>query len=155
MICVNFSFFKKGSIKEILTFVSRKVVNRSALGERSSVSHEEYVAHVRVNGDKLACVVVTDKEYPSRVAHDVVAQAMKAFVETNKDWSKHTADTTISVAAIDSLVKSYQKPNEVDKIMKIQKDVRFFLFLVFVSGFCFRFFHGFFHFVFSFNRLMK
>jgi synaptobrevin family protein YKT6 len=119
----EFGYFKKGSVKEVLTFVSRKVVSRSAIGEKSSVSHEEYVAHVRVTNEKLACVALTDKEYPGRVAFDLIQEALAAFNAQSKDWSKLTADTLITVPLLDSLLKKYQKPQEADKLMKIQKDV--------------------------------
>lgn len=113
----QYGYFSRGSVKEVLTFVSRKVVSRSALGERSSVSHEEYVAHVRVQANKLACVVLTDKEYPNRVAFDIIQQALKAFEAACNDWSKHAADTLVTVPLLDTLIAQYQKPAEVDKIM--------------------------------------
>lgn len=121
----EFSFFKRSSVKEVLTFVSRKVVNRSSSTERSSVAHEGYVAHVVVLPNKLACVFVTDKDYPNRVAFDIIRDALAAFQKDVKpeQWASAAADLNISVAALAQLLQKAAKPTEVDKILKLQQDV--------------------------------
>lgn len=121
----EFGYFKRDSIKEVLTFVSRSVVSRSVLSEKSSVAHEDYVAHVRVTAEKLACVVITDKEYPSRVAFDVIQQSLAAFkaCDAAKNWESVTVDKFFMIPSLDSIIKKYQKPQEIDTLLKIQKDI--------------------------------
>lgn len=121
----EFGFFKKGSVKEILTFVSRKVVNRSSASEHSSVTHEDYVAHVHVQSNKLACVILTDKDYPARVAFDIIRRALEAFEKTvpAAQWASLTADQLFSVPEINALLAKYQSPSEVDSLLKLQNQV--------------------------------
>eukprot|EP01108_Squamamoeba_japonica_P010048 TRINITY_DN9682_c0_g1_i1.p1 TRINITY_DN9682_c0_g1~~TRINITY_DN9682_c0_g1_i1.p1 ORF type:complete len:218 (-),score=68.76 TRINITY_DN9682_c0_g1_i1:49-660(-) len=121
----DFGFFKKGSVKELLTFVSRKVVSRSTSSERSSVSHEGYVAHVQVQPSTLSCVVVTDAEYPARVAFDLIRQAIKAFEASSQPfgWKSLTADKLFNLPELAKLLTDYAQPHEVDKVLKVQAQV--------------------------------
>jgi synaptobrevin family protein YKT6 len=41
----NFGFFQRGSVKEMLTFVSRTVAKRTLVGQRQTVQNEEYYCH--------------------------------------------------------------------------------------------------------------
>ena len=43
----SFGFFQRGSVKELLTFVSRTVAKRTAKGQRQTVQHEEYFCSVQ------------------------------------------------------------------------------------------------------------
>jgi synaptobrevin homolog YKT6 len=121
----DISFFKKGSVKEVLTWVSRTVVARSSASEHSSVAHEDYVAHVHVKSNKLACVILTDKDYPARVAFDVIRRALESFEKTvpAAQWANLTADQLFSVSEINALLAKYQSPAEVDQLLKLQSDV--------------------------------
>jgi synaptobrevin family protein YKT6 len=103
-------------------------VKRSTVGERSSVSHKEYVAHIRVTPDKLACVVLTDKDYPSRVGVQVATIAISKFVELcntapAKKWTDATTDELLFTDQIAELLKQSQTPEKVDDIEKIRKDI--------------------------------
>lgn len=121
----DISFWYRSSVKEVATFVSREVVTRSAPGSMLSVEHKEYLCHVRVCNNGLAVAVLADQEYPARVAFALIQEALdlfnKAFTETQ--WSKYSADTTLTVPGLDAAVAKYQKPEEADKIMKIQKEL--------------------------------
>jgi synaptobrevin family protein YKT6 len=119
------SFFTRGSVKEVLTFISRTVVQKSSSSEHSSVSHEAHVAHVHVKGNKLACVVLTDKDYPARVAHDVIRRALEAFEKAvpADQWASLTADKIFSVPEIAALLTKSQSPAEIDQLLKLQSDV--------------------------------
>ena len=48
----TFGFFQRGSVKEMLTFVSRTVAKRTQPGTRQTVQHEEYYCHAH-NRDGL------------------------------------------------------------------------------------------------------
>lgn len=51
----NFGFFQRGSVKEMLTFVSRTVSKRTLVGQRQTVQNEEYYCHA-YNRDGLVSV---------------------------------------------------------------------------------------------------
>lgn len=119
----NTVWFKRSTVKDVLTFVSRNVVSRSHALERSSVFHQEYMAHVCVTADKLACVVITDAEYPCRVAFDISRQAIDALHATQIDIQPVVKDAALAVPVLDTLLQRYQKPAEVDKLVKIRADL--------------------------------
>lgn len=68
-------------------------------------------------------MALTDKEYPGRVAHDVIGQALKKFAAQCSDWDSMDKDASVNVPQVAALLKKYQTPAEVDAIMKIQADV--------------------------------
>ena len=55
-----------------MKFTAKILVERTQLGARSSVKEQEYLAHVHVRNDNLAGVLISDQEYPNRVAHTLI-----------------------------------------------------------------------------------
>lgn len=119
----DFGFFKRNSAYEIMTFFSRSVATRSNMEDRLSVANNEYVAHLTANTNKIACIVLTDKEYPNRVALDIGRKAISEFSKQEVNWKLANRDLDIPMSELDSLLKQYQKPDEVDNLLKIQKDI--------------------------------
>jgi synaptobrevin homolog YKT6 len=68
----SFGFFQRGSVEEFMKFTAKIITERTPLGERSSVKEQDYIAHVYVRGDSLSAVLVSDQEYPKRVAHTLL-----------------------------------------------------------------------------------
>ena len=121
----DISFWYRSSVKEVANFVSREVVSRSKAGSMLSVEHKEYMCHVRVCTNNLSVAVLADQEYPGRVAFALIQEVLDLFNKSfnENQWTKFTADTTLNVQGLDELVAKYQKPEEADKIMKIQKQL--------------------------------
>eukprot|EP01098_Paradermamoeba_levis_P008675 TRINITY_DN3589_c0_g1_i1.p1 TRINITY_DN3589_c0_g1~~TRINITY_DN3589_c0_g1_i1.p1 ORF type:complete len:200 (-),score=58.15 TRINITY_DN3589_c0_g1_i1:352-951(-) len=121
----SFGWLQKGSVQEFLVFVSREVVKRTKIPDRQTISEQGHLCHVQTRPDGLSCAVVTDQEYPPRVAYSLILAAFEEFLKVNPDQWKAVAnqDVLINVPAIEGLLKQYQDPNEADKIMKIQKDL--------------------------------
>lgn len=121
----DLAFFKRGTAKELMTFFGRQVVQRAANNVRLSITKDEHVAHLYVADDGLSCVVLTDKEYPVRVAFDVLRQSIALFNASRmtERWRELYTDTVMCVTGLDSLLRQYQQPQEIDKILKIQQDV--------------------------------
>jgi hypothetical protein len=57
----EFSFFTRGSVKEVALFVSREVVQRATSATLMSVKHKEYVCHAKVTSGGLAACVLADE----------------------------------------------------------------------------------------------
>ncbi len=68
----SFGFFQRGSVEEFMKFTSKVITERSSPATRSSVKEQEYFAHVYLRDDNLAGVIVSDQEYPKRVAHSLL-----------------------------------------------------------------------------------
>lgn len=121
----DFGYFTRGSVKEVAIFVSREVVGRTSPGQAISVKHKEYVAHAKVTTSGLAAVALSDEEYVPRVAHALLQEALDAFMAQygNTRWADISTDSSMSVKGLADLLMRYQKPEEVDKILKIQKEL--------------------------------
>eukprot|EP00945_MAST-04E_sp_MAST-4E-sp1_P005534 g5534.t1 len=108
----------------MLTFFTRTFVKRTGPGKRQCVEHEGYLCHVQMKADGLAMCVVTDKEYPSRVAFSMVADILRKYEETTgKMWQTSVANSFDTFAPLTEAIQKYQDPNEADKICKIQKEL--------------------------------
>jgi len=120
----SFSFFKRPTVKELVTFFMRQVIQRTNPGEKNVVDEGDYVCHAFVTGDNLCCSVVTDKTYPTRVGLSLAALSLQEFKSAHSDsWRSARADTQLNTQGINSLLIKYQKPDEADNMSKIQKDL--------------------------------
>jgi len=121
----DFSYFTRGSIREVAIFVSREVVSRAQAGQSLSVKDKQYVAHAKLLTTGLAACALSDEEYPPRVAHALLQEAIDLFMKQygNTRWADLTADAAMNVAGMAEALAKYQKPEQVDKILKIQKEL--------------------------------
>ena len=111
--------------REVFLFVSREVTTRSRPGQRQYMLHQGHVCCVQTRPDGLACAVVTDQEYPTRVAFTLVAQAMDEFVRAvpEEAWKKATKDAELNAGPLETLLAKYQDPQQADKLEAIKKDL--------------------------------
>jgi len=120
----SFGYFQRSSVQEVALFVTREVISRSAKGERQSVQHKEYFCHAQVTSNEIACAVITDGEYPGRVAFGLISQILDEFVKTyGTDVSQWTQDKNLALPVAADLLTKYQDPSEADSMLKIQKDL--------------------------------
>ena len=117
-------FVHTQSVKEMLLFLSKTFLKRTEPGQRQSVEHEGYVVHCHVRSDGLAGSVVTDQEYPARVAFSLLAQLLDDFVaQVGDSWKTATTPESIAFAPCQEYLEKYQDPASADKITKIQRDL--------------------------------
>lgn len=108
----------------MLTFFSKTFTKRTQPGQRQSITHESYVVHCYVRSDGLAGSVVTDQEYPSRVAFVLLTQVLDEFTtEYGNSWRDNTQAYTMNFAPLEEYLVKYQDPAAADKVTKIQKDL--------------------------------
>eukprot|EP01100_Stratorugosa_tubuloviscum_P001341 TRINITY_DN129_c0_g1_i1.p1 TRINITY_DN129_c0_g1~~TRINITY_DN129_c0_g1_i1.p1 ORF type:complete len:203 (+),score=63.66 TRINITY_DN129_c0_g1_i1:50-658(+) len=123
----GYTFFQRGSMREAALFASREVVGRIKGGMVCSVEYQQYMCHVQVReAEGLACAVITDREYPQRVAFSLIASSFDQFFtlhSSNPSISSPSSDLSLSSPSIDSLLSRYQQPEQADKIIKIQKEL--------------------------------
>lgn len=120
----SFSFFQRPSVLEFLKFSSQIIVGRSVRATRSSVREKEYMCHVYVRSDSLAGVVVSDHEYPNRVAHTLINKVLEEFSKAvhHETWAT-IDDSTCSFQGLDTYLAKYQEPTQADPMSKIQADL--------------------------------
>ena len=86
-----------------MTFASKTIADRTLPGQRQSVKQDTYMIHCYCqNGDVAVCI--SDQKYPSRVAFHLLSKAL-------------------GLANLDALLKEYQKPEQVDQLLNVQKEL--------------------------------
>lgn len=104
----TFGYFQRGSVKEMLVFVSRTVAKRTQPGQRQTVQNEEYFCHVH-NREGLVGIAFVDKDYPSRAAFSIVNKVLDDFIEINgTNWRSVREDTQDAVPILDAAITKYQ-----------------------------------------------
>mmetsp|Transcript_10300 Transcript_10300/g.25892 ORF Transcript_10300/g.25892 Transcript_10300/m.25892 type:complete len:149 (+) Transcript_10300:81-527(+) len=113
----DFGIFQRGSVREFLRFVSREVTSRSAAGSRCSVLHKEHLCHCYVGPDNLAVAVITDEEYPWRVAFALIKETLDQFLQlpAAAKWEENQKDVEIAFPKLASLVEMHLDPVEAGK----------------------------------------
>ncbi|KAG0296493.1 palmitoyltransferase [Linnemannia gamsii] len=118
----SFSFFQRTSIAEFLNFMSQTIAEKTQPGQRQSVEESAYVGHVYARAEGVAGVVVTDKEYPPRVAFSLLNKILDEFTTrfpNNQLWTFEQC----SYPELQQYIETYQDPKQGDTIMKVQREL--------------------------------
>jgi len=121
----NFSMWTRSGVKENVTFACRTIVKRTEIGCRQTVGLTDipYKVHVYVRYDGLTCVLVSDDDYPVRVAFGLISKTLNTFSEKVGDkWKRITKDQEVEPPFMKEDLTQFQDPNN-DKINKIQRDL--------------------------------
>ena len=120
----EFGFFQRGGVREMLTFFTRTFVKRTGKGKRQCVEHEGHLCHVQMRANGLACCIITDQDYPSRVAFSAAQDLLRQFEEqSGQSWKSSSANAYDSFNPLTDAIVKYQDPQAADKICKIQKEL--------------------------------
>jgi len=119
----SFSYFQRSSVQEFMTFTSQLIVERTDPITQSSIREQDYMCHVYVRPDSLSGVILSDHEYPHRVAHNLIKKVLEEFANLvpNSQWVGNGSG--IQFKALDVYLAQYQNPREVDAMSKIQADL--------------------------------
>jgi len=120
-----FGYFQRSTVREMLLFTSRMIVQRTAPGQRQTVRQEDYYCHAHVRECGLAAVAVCDKDYPPTAAFSVAAKVMDEYAAANADeaWRRAAADDQSAQAILEPALQRFQDPVAADKLTKIQRDL--------------------------------
>lgn len=84
----------------------------------------EYMCHVYVRGDSLAGVLLSDHEYPNRVAHTLITKVLDEFAGK---YAPHTwmtlKESTVDFNQVNVYLSKYQNPREADAMTRMQEDL--------------------------------
>jgi len=121
----TFSIFTRGTAQEVLFFVNREVIQRCRLGSRESILHQGHLCHAQIRSDNLACSIITDEEYPQRVAFTLISKAIEAYTKSQPDeiWRDVQKDTNYKIPVLNELLQKFQDPQTADPIESIKKDL--------------------------------
>ncbi|KAF0982168.1 hypothetical protein FDP41_012029 [Naegleria fowleri] len=120
-----YSFLYTDQITELTIFLAKLLAEKTNPGYRQQVEKDELTGYVQKTKDGLSCVVVTDKDYPFRVAFDLVRHTLRDFTDwrTQQTLSSRNDDPAQYTATIKDLMTKFQDPTQADKILKLKKDL--------------------------------
>jgi len=114
----SFSYFQRSGIKEFLNFTTKIIIERTQFGQRQSVKEREYMCHSYVRNDGLSALLVSDDDYPTRVAFTVLSKVCDEFIDkTPKDqW-------LTSLYSLEGVLEKYQNPKDADAMTRVQAEL--------------------------------
>ncbi|CCE73172.1 Piso0_000195 [Millerozyma farinosa CBS 7064] len=122
----QFSFFERNSVSQFMTFFSETVSQRTQAGQRQSIEEGNYVGHTHTRSEGLACVIITDKEYPVRPAYTLINKILDEYLSLHpqSEWANIVAtNSTFQYDQIEQYLQKYQDPTQADSIMKVQQEL--------------------------------
>lgn len=118
------------------TFSGAIVAGRTRPGERQTITTKEvddkpqegaevYNIHAYARSEGICGIIVSDLEYPERVAHAILSKILDGFASKypRTAYANAQETTTLPYPELDELIKKYQNPEEADSVMKIQKEL--------------------------------
>ncbi|ODN01683.1 Synaptobrevin YKT6 [Orchesella cincta] len=118
----SFGFFQRASVKEFMSFSSLTIVERTSPATRQSVKEQEFFCHVYVRVDGLSTVLVSDIDYPSRVAHTLMTKVLDDF-SSKFEWRSVGPEALDAYRDLDQTLQRYQNPREADALTRIQTEL--------------------------------
>nr|CAG4635086.1 EOG090X0E6P [Alona affinis] len=120
----SFGYFQRSSVQEFMAFTAKILTERTQTASRQSVKQGEYMCHVYVRGDGLACVLTADHEYPQRVAHTLLTKVLDEFSAkvASTQWTEGNAGAA-AYAGLEPALAKYQNPREADALTKVQEEL--------------------------------
>ncbi|XP_063726548.1 synaptobrevin homolog YKT6-like [Symsagittifera roscoffensis] len=109
----NFSYFYRKNVQQFLKFTSEVVVGRTNVEQRVRVQEKEYFCYCFVRTDGLSSVLISDNDYPQRVAFTLLMKILEEYkmsASMSSDW-------------LQKLLMKYQDPHEADSLLKVQKEL--------------------------------
>ncbi|KAF2177517.1 snare-like protein [Zopfia rhizophila CBS 207.26] len=128
----QFGLFQKRAVSPFMTKFAITVAERTRPGQRQDVEEQDYVFHAYGRTEGVAGIIVTDREYPALVAHQLLSKICDEFTtkytadkikEPTFDKDKNIDDPYLPLDALKEYIVKYQDPQQADSIMKIQKEL--------------------------------
>jgi synaptobrevin family protein YKT6 len=110
----SFSFFQKRNIQEFMDFfaetVANRTINKNINQNRIKITENDYDMHIYTNNN-LCGILISVQSYSDRIAQSFLSNIL----------DEYNIDKNLSLLPI--LLQKYQKPESVDQIMIINKDL--------------------------------
>lgn len=138
----NFSWIQRGTVQDMMAFMAKTVSERTQPTQRQSIQENNFTAHVHARPaiDGISGVLISDSEYPVRVAFSLLNKLLEDFLikVPKSSWEMRAANaiTTGQVPTKgDGIVRSsdfpqaqdylsrYQDPRQADTILRVQQEL--------------------------------
>ncbi|CAG8534144.1 14056_t:CDS:2 [Acaulospora colombiana] len=104
-----------------MTFFAKTVAERTNPGQRQVIEENNYVFYAYARAEGLAGIIISDSEYPQRVAFSLLNKILDEFL------TKFPRDTwkpqTIVYPELKTYLVKYQDPKQADQIIKVQEQL--------------------------------
>ncbi|GET92724.1 vesicle-associated membrane protein, putative [Leishmania tarentolae] len=122
----SFGFFQRNSAREFIVFLSRTVAKRVTLGAKTQITENGNVVYAHATLDGIVAIAVSDIEYSARVAFTLLTELVLQFQQTFRGKYESVTekpDEFLRWPHINETLEKYQKPEEVDKLLRIKRDI--------------------------------
>ncbi|WFD04241.1 palmitoyltransferase [Malassezia obtusa] len=138
----SFSWIQRSTVQDMMAFMAKTVAERTSPTQRQSIQENQFTAHVHARPavDGISGVLVSDSEYPVRVAFSLLNKMLDEFmVKVSKtSWQARANSIALSgqiPSKGDGIVKSsefpqaqeylarYQDPRQADTILRVQQEL--------------------------------
>ncbi|KAF2665817.1 snare-like protein [Microthyrium microscopicum] len=121
----SWSRFTRGSVEEFMTFTAKTIAERTRAGQRQDVEEREYTFHVYTRSEGITGIIISDHEYPSLVAHQVLSKMCDEFLMDNSraSWESQKTNASVTWPKLKEYLTKYQDPQAADSIMRIQNEL--------------------------------
>lgn len=118
-------YLKRSTVRDLLNFNSRTCCGRSRPNDRTAIHLEQDVGicYLAIHPNTLGVTVITDPEYPQRVAFTLIAEILRQFQALGLDWGSLRADANLPFPELATQLQRYQNPAEADRLTKIQSEL--------------------------------
>jgi len=118
----SFSRFTRGNYAEFMTFTSKTIAERTSAGQRQDVQEQSYTFHAYGRSEGVCGIIISDQEYPSLVAHQILSKLLDEFL-TEYTVASFQNGKKLPFPKLKEYITKYQDPQQADSIMKIQKEL--------------------------------
>eukprot|EP00916_Digyalum_oweni_P011539 GHVL01019232.1.p1 GENE.GHVL01019232.1~~GHVL01019232.1.p1 ORF type:complete len:202 (-),score=31.28 GHVL01019232.1:39-644(-) len=122
----SMKFYQKKSAQEGMRFITRLIVPRVDIGSRDVIEHDGNYCFCLRWLDGLAVVMVSDDEYPERVAFTCLVNCYESFKEKipKNEWINTEKDNQINFTnELESFLAAYQDPSKLDKVVECSEAI--------------------------------
>lgn len=138
----SFSWMQRGTVQDMMAFMAKTVSERTSPAQRQSIQENNFTAHVHARPavDGVSGVLISDGEYPVRVAYSLLSKLLDEFLlkVPKSTWQAQAAQLASSGAIPskgEGIVKSsdfpyaqdylsrYQDPRQADTILRVQQEL--------------------------------
>ncbi len=84
-----------------------------------------YIGHTYARSEGVAGVIISDKDYPVRVAYTLLNKVLDEYLTQypKATWENVTSNSGLEFKALEGYLNKYQDPTQADSIMKVQQEL--------------------------------
>src|SRR5256714_5740171 len=117
------SYFSYG---EFMTLFAKTVAERTRPGVRQGIEEKSYTFHAYGSSASVCGIIISDAEYPTLVAHQLLSKIVDEFTTQNPRSSYTGMNERVTSRPMPSLkqyIVKYQDPAQPDSIMRVQREL--------------------------------